>query len=149
MFQDFDRDRGRGRDRDRDRGRDRDRDRDRDRNRDRDRDRDRDFRRDPLDFLRFLTPSVPFFPQRPQFGPPVGPPPTFIPQEPVGTFAVDPRAIGRCLSRFTFIWPYRGNPFWFFPTFAGPNSVAGFRWAGFNWVYFGLDLREIRSFLCV
>ncbi len=139
MFQDSDRDRRR------DRGRDRDRNRDRDR----DRNRGRDFRRNPLDLLRFLVPGFPGFPGAPQFSPPLGPPPAFIPREPVGVFAVDPGAINRCISRFTFIWPHRAIPFWFFPTFVGPNSVAGFRWTGFNWVYSGIDLREIRSFVCV
>lgn len=123
-------------------------DRDRDR---RDRDRDRN-RRSPLDILRFFTPGgIPFPPsqQGPQFNPPPGPPPSFIPRQPAGVFAVDPGNIRNCLFRFTFIWPYRDRPFWIFPTFVGPRSVGGFRWTGFNWVFFGMDLRDIQSFTCV
>lgn len=135
MFQQFDRDR------DRDRGRDRDRDRDRDRNR---------RSPSPFDILRFFTPGFPIPPsQGPQFNQPPGPPPAFIPQQPIGIFAVDPGAIRNCLFRFTYIWPHRDRGFWMFPTFVGPRSVAGFRWTGFNWVYFGMDLRDIQSFTCV
>jgi len=129
------------------------------RDQDRDFDRDRDFgrpgqpgfgRRSPLDILRFFLPvDQPSFPQYPQYGPPPGPPPTFIPQQPVGVFAVDPGAISSCLFRFTFIWPHRQRGFWFYPIFVGPRSIAGFRWTGFNWLYFGMDLRDIQSFACI
>jgi hypothetical protein len=33
--------------------------------------------------------------------------------------------------------------------FVGRNSVAGWRWNGFRWVYFGVDLRRIDSFVCL
>lgn len=144
VFQQFDRNRYRDRDRDFDR--------DRDRDRDRNRRRDRDFRKGtPFDFFRFLlpiTPFSPFTPQRPSDSPPPGPPPSFIPRQPIGPFAVDPGAISNCRFRFTYIWPFRMIPFWFFPTFVGPRSIAGFRWTGSNWVYFGIDLREIQAFQC-
>jgi len=108
-------------------------------------------RRSPLDILRFFLPidGAPPFPQTPQYGPPPGPPPAYIPQQPPGVFAVDPGAINRCLFRFTFIWPQRQRGFWMYPTFVGPRSIAGFRWTGFNWVYFGMDLRDIQSFTCI
>ncbi|HBS44831.1 MAG TPA: transporter, partial [Paenibacillus sp.] len=32
--------------------------------------------------------------------------------------------------------------------FVGRNSVAGFRWFGLFWGYFGIDLNRIRSFTC-
>ncbi|WP_058304147.1 hypothetical protein [Gorillibacterium timonense] len=81
---------------------------------------------------------------------PTSPPPQFTPQQPAATaFAVDPGAISGCLFRYTFIWPRFGNGFWFFPTFVGRTSVAGFRWTGRTWVYSGLDLRFIQSFTCV
>lgn len=80
--------------------------------------------------------------------PPSGPPPSFTPQQaPVQTFAVDPGAIRRCLYRFTFIWTRRGS-FWFYPIFVGRRSIAGYRWTGFMWVYFGIDLDRIQSFQC-
>lgn len=86
-----------------------------------------------------------------QVGPPSGPPPSFIPQETdFGAFAIDPGGIRRCLYRFTFIRLINGRGFWFFPTFVGRNSVAGYRWRRnqFRWEYFGIDLNRIRSFRC-
>lgn len=79
---------------------------------------------------------------------PTSPPPQFTPQMPLQTFAVDPGGIRRCLFRNTYIWLDNGEQFWYFPTFVGRNSVAGFRWFGFFWAYFGVDLRRIRSFTC-
>lgn len=84
-----------------------------------------------------------------QTGAPTSPPPSFTPQQPqFQTFAVDPGAIRGCLFRFTYVWLNRRNSFWFFPTFVGRNSVAGFRWSRFRWVYFGIDLDRIQSFQC-
>ncbi|WP_249871452.1 hypothetical protein [Oceanobacillus saliphilus] len=83
-----------------------------------------------------------------QFGAPTTPPPSFTPTQPdFQLLAVDPGAIRGCLYRFTFIW-LRRDAFWFFPTFVGRTSVAGFRWTGFRWVYFGIDLQRIQSFQC-
>lgn len=80
---------------------------------------------------------------------PTAPPPSFTPQmSSVSTFAVDPGAISGCLFRNTYVWLNNGEAFWFFPTFVGRHSVAGFRWFGFFWSYFGIDLRRIRSFTC-
>ncbi|API92800.1 MULTISPECIES: hypothetical protein [Virgibacillus] len=95
---------------------------------------------------------IPGFPTIPGVGgggqPPSAPPPAFTPQiSQVQTFAVDPGAIRNCLFRYTYIW-LRRSAFWFFPTFVGRNSIAGFRWTGFNWVYFGIDLNRIQSFQC-
>ncbi|WP_110112223.1 transporter [Bacillus sp. CGMCC 1.16541] len=83
--------------------------------------------------------------------PPTSPPPSFTPQLSASgpsVFAVDPGAIRRCLFRFTYIWQNNGRQFWFYPTFVGRNSVAGFRWTGFFWVYSGIDLQTIREFQC-
>ena len=81
-------------------------------------------------------------------GPPSTAPPSFTPAQPqYQTFAVDPGAIRGCLFRFTYVW-LRRSSFWFFPTFVGRNSIAGFRWTGFRWVYFGIDLDRIVSFQC-
>lgn len=81
-------------------------------------------------------------------GAPDSPPPSFTPtQQQFQTYAVDPGAIRGCLYRFTYVWLYR-NSFWFFPVFVGRQSVAGYRWTGFRWVYFGIDLDRIQSFQC-
>lgn len=82
-------------------------------------------------------------------GAPTSPPPAFTPEQPAfQTFAVDPGAIRGCLFRFTYMWLNNNEAFWFYPTFLGRNSVAGFRWVGFRWVYFGIDLNRIQSFQC-
>lgn len=84
-----------------------------------------------------------------QVGPP-GPPPSYTPQlTGASQFAVDPGGIRRCLYRYTYIWLRNGRSFWYFPTFVGRNSVAGYRWRRrTGWVYFGIDLRSINSFQC-
>lgn len=98
------------------------------------------------------TPPVPGPPGPPtQVGPPTTPPPAFVPPSPtadVGLFAVDPGAIRGCLYRFTYIWLVNRQQFWFYPVFVGRTSVSGYRWTGFFWVYFGIDLRQINSFQC-
>ncbi|MBM7703151.1 hypothetical protein [Metabacillus iocasae] len=86
--------------------------------------------------------------------PPTSPPPSFTPQLSASSasgpslLAVDPGAIRSCLFRYTYIWQNNGRQFWFYPTYVGRKSVAGFRWTGFFWVYSGLDLRTIREFQC-
>lgn len=82
-------------------------------------------------------------------GPPTSPPPAYVPQEQVTAFAVDPGGIRRCMFRFTYIWLIDGRSFWFYPVFLGRNSIAGWRWSRRRgWVYYGMDLRQIRSFQC-
>lgn len=84
----------------------------------------------------------------PSTGAPTTPPPSFTPtQQQFQTYAVDPGAIRGCLFRFTYIW-LRRDAFWFFPTYVGRNSVAGFRWRRNRWAYFGIDLNQIQSFQC-
>lgn len=90
--------------------------------------------------------------QVPQVGPPTSPPPSFVPtqtQQQAEAFAVDPGGIRRCLFRYTYIWLRGFEQFWFYPIFVGRNSVAGYRWTGFRWMYFGINLRQIQSFTCV
>lgn len=89
-----------------------------------------------------------------QGGPPSGPPPSFIPpaqsQGQFGIYAVDPGGIRGCLYRFTYIRLNNGRSFWYFPTFVGRYSIAGWRWRRnqYRWEYFGIDLDRIRSFSC-
>jgi hypothetical protein len=92
-------------------------------------------------------------PQGPKGGPSQAPP-KFTPSQPKsqqfgpGVKFVDPGAIRPCTFRFVYIWPNRGRGFWAWLTFVGPRSVAGFRWSGNRWRYFGMDLRQIDSFQC-
>ena len=82
-------------------------------------------------------------------GPPSSPPPAYVPQEQATAFAVDPGGIRRCMFRYTYVWLIDGRSFWFYPVFLGRNSIAGWRWSRRRgWVYYGMDLRQIRSFQC-
>ncbi|WP_257352045.1 hypothetical protein [Pseudalkalibacillus decolorationis] len=94
-------------------------------------------------------------------GAPPGPPPQFTPQQSlstqqygsqggqgVGTYAVDPGAIRPCVGTYVYIWVRGGYSFWAWLTFVGRQSVAGYRWTGYRWVYFGIDRRRIISFVC-
>lgn len=89
-----------------------------------------------------------------QAGPPSGPPPSFVPQQSqaqstgVGIFAIDPGAIRPCLFRYVYLWLTTGEQFWAWLVFVGRRSAAGWRWTGFRWVYFGVDLDNIQSFIC-
>lgn len=98
-------------------------------------------------------PSEPGVPGRPPEGPPSGPPPTYVPKKPVsqgpGAYAVDPGAIRPCTHRYVYIWLNSGRSFWAYLVYVGRTSVAGWRWNGFRWVYFGVDLRRIDSFVCI
>lgn len=96
-------------------------------------------------------PAQPDFPGGFDQGPPTSPPPSFTPQlqqSQVSAFAVDPGSMRRCLFRYTFVWLRNGRSFWFYPTFIGRQSVAGYRWRGNRWVYYGTDADRIRSFQC-
>lgn len=89
----------------------------------------------------------------PASGPPSGPPPSFVPsqaaaQQTTGTFAIDPGAIRRCIFRYVYLWLNNGQQFWAWLVFVGPRSVSGWRWIGFRWVFFGIDLDRIESFVC-
>ncbi|MFC0189233.1 hypothetical protein ACFFJY_13095 [Fictibacillus aquaticus] len=106
------------------------------------------------------------FPSPPPGGPPgggggmtpSGPPPSFIPQQSQayqigggggpGVYAVDPGAVRPCLYQYVYIWLDNGTSFWAWLTFVGRRSVAGFRWTGRRWMYFGVDTRSINAFIC-
>lgn len=102
------------------------------------------------------TPGMPDFTGGQQGGgyqAPTSPPPSTIPPKPYsissGVAFVDPGAISGCLFRFTYVWLTNGDQFWFFPTFVGPQSIAGFRYNIFGgWRYFGIDLRFVDAFTC-
>lgn len=82
---------------------------------------------------------------------PSSPPPNYTPEYPdAQLFRVDPGGIRGCLYRYTFIWLSRRQGFWFYPTFVGRTSVAGYRWRSGRrrWEYFGIDLNNIDSFTC-
>lgn len=64
------------------------------------------------------------------------------------TFAVSANSIRFCLYKYTYIWERNGRNYWSFLLNVDRRSVSGFRWTGRRWVYFGVDLRRIDSFIC-
>ncbi|MEW8954897.1 hypothetical protein [Clostridium sp.] len=88
---------------------------------------------------------------------PQSPPPPFTPTKTQsgvksmgpGAKAIDTGSIRPCLYRYTYIWQSNGRGYWAYLTYVGPKSIAGWRWMGWRWVYFGLDLNRIDSFYCV
>lgn len=94
-------------------------------------------------------------------GMPKSPPPNYIPSKKdkgvesfgpggggIGTKAVSANSIRICLFKFTYIWEVNGRSYWAFLFNVDRVSLSGFRWLGRNWVYFGINLRRIDSFLC-
>lgn len=93
-------------------------------------------------------------------GMPKSPPPNYIPRkndagvQKVGfngganTKAVSANSIRFCLYKYTYIWEENGRSYWAFLLNVNRRTVSGFRWFRRNWVYFGLDLRKIDSFVC-
>ena len=113
---------------------------------------DYDYRLPPFSGMPFGQQSPPSGATGGSSGPPSSPPPTFTPQQSPGhgpgTFAVDPGAIRPCTFRYVYIWLNNGDSFWAWLVYVGRRSVAGWRWTGRRWVYFGIDLRSIESFTC-
>lgn len=64
------------------------------------------------------------------------------------TFAVSANSIRFCLYKYTYIWERNGRSYWTFLLNVDRRSVSGFRWIRRRWVYFGIDLRRIDSFIC-
>ncbi|MDW0117532.1 hypothetical protein QTL97_11340 [Sporosarcina thermotolerans] len=82
---------------------------------------------------------------------PTSPPPGHTPAYPSASLLrVDPGAIRGCLFRYTYVWTSRRNGFWYYPTFVGRTSVAGYRWSPSRrrWEFFGIDLNRIDQFTC-
>lgn len=89
---------------------------------------------------------------QPQQSAPTFAPPSQTPSYPDAHLrAVDPGGIAGCLYRYTYVWTSRNNGFWYYPTFVGRTSIAGYRWdpRHYRWEYYGLDLKKIDSFRCM
>jgi hypothetical protein len=105
-------------------------------------------------------PGVPFGgsgfnPQAPSgsqgYNAPSGPPPTFTPTKAQAQFqtkAISGAAIRPCTFRYVYIWLENGRSFWAWLVRIDRRSASGWRWNGRRWMYFGIDLRRIDSFIC-
>lgn len=87
-------------------------------------------------------------PGGPSGGPP-GPPPSFTPvKSGPQVKAIETGAIRACRFRYVYIWLNNRRSFWAWLIFVGRTSIAGWRWDGRRWLYFGMDTRRIESFVC-
>ena len=64
------------------------------------------------------------------------------------TKAVSPGSISFCLYKFTYIWEKGNRSYWAYLLNVDKKSISGFRWFRGTWVYFGLDLNRVDSFVC-
>jgi glucan-binding YG repeat protein len=87
-----------------------------------------------------------------QQGQPKNPPPSYTPKlsdvaEPNLT-TVESGAITPCIFRFTYIWLKSGISFWSYLAFIGKTSISGWQYKAGQWVYFSVDLKNIKNFIC-
>ncbi len=92
-----------------------------------------------------FPPGQPGFPPPPSGPPPVGVTP-YAP--PTGQYRVDRNSLRPCLFRYVYVWLKNGRSFWFYPVYVSRTTAAGYRWNGYTWQYYGLDLNRIASFQC-
>ena len=82
-----------------------------------------------------------------QSGKPPLEPPAVIPQR-SNLPGIEPYTIVNCLYKTTYIWLKNGREFWLYPVYTGRTSMAGFRWSGNGWAYYGFDIYSIEAFTC-
>ncbi len=58
------------------------------------------------------------------------------------------RELRGCIGRFTYIWLFNGDGFWFFPVNVDDIFVTGFRWRRNRWVFDRIFIRRISFFRC-
>ena len=58
------------------------------------------------------------------------------------------RELRRCIRRFTYIWLFSGEGFWFYPIDIDNVFVRGFRWRRNRWVFERIFIRRIIFFRC-
>jgi len=75
-------------------------------------------------------------------------PPNYIPNPATAHHPSSHVEIERCLYGHSYLWLQNNQQFWFFPTFVGESSIAGYRWINRDWVYKGFGLDMIEGFYC-
>ncbi|MCR3760099.1 hypothetical protein KYB31_14065 [Clostridium felsineum] len=78
---------------------------------------------------------------------PQNPPPTYIPKMPQVT--VGTNTINICTDKYTYLWLNNGDAFWAYIVYIGTQSISGWRYERGVWRQFGVNLSQIKSFLCV
>ncbi|MEW9121812.1 MAG: hypothetical protein AB2421_03795 [Thermotaleaceae bacterium] len=57
-------------------------------------------------------------------------------------------AISPCLNKFVYIWLRDGGSFWTYLIYAETKYIAGWRWSGEEWNYFGTRMVNVDYFIC-
>lgn len=98
-------------------------------------------------------PPKPSSPSNPNATP--GPPPAYTPkQAPTQKdsnstlFKVSPGSISPCKYQYVYVWQTNGTSYWAWFTRIDRSTASGYRWNGYRWIYFGVDLNKIESFEC-
>jgi len=79
---------------------------------------------------------------------PTNPPPSTIPKQQPGSLSIDPGALRGCLYRDTYLRLVNRTSFWFHPTYIDYFTTTGFKWDGYAWIPWRIDLDRIISFQC-
>lgn len=77
---------------------------------------------------------------------PVGPPPDFTPKKTPDLYKTELSAISGAKGKFTYIWLKDGRSFWVYIINAGRNSITGYKWNKFGWIFYGISLKNLESF---
>ena len=77
-----------------------------------------------------------------QYGAPKSPPPRTIPKKPKNSYIID------CQHSYTYVWPKKGKPFWFYPTRIESGEISGYRWDGKRWTFYGFAPESISQVAC-
>lgn len=103
----------------------------------------------------------PIPPKPPMPGPPSnpnnvpGPPPSYTPKQAPSSkssnsnmLKVSPGSLSPCKYQYVYVWQTNGSSYWAWFTRIDRTTASGYRWNGYRWVYFGVDLNRIESFEC-
>lgn len=87
-----------------------------------------------------------------QQNPPKNPPPNYTPKltdvaEP-NLSAVEFGAISPCIFRMTYLWLKSGVSFWAYLVFINRTITSGWKYQNGQWVYFSVNLKQIKNYLC-
>lgn len=98
-------------------------------------------------------PPMPGPPSNPNASP--GPPPSYTPKQAPAAkasdptlFKVSPGSISPCKYQYVYVWQTNGSSYWAWFTRIDRTTASGYRWNGYRWIYFGVDLNKIESFEC-
>lgn len=100
----------------------------------------------PFPYQQGPGPAVP--PSKDPNSPPPPPPKATPKAANPNQLKVSSGSIRPCRYQYVYVWLNNGRSFWVWPTNIDRRTLSGYRWNGFRWVYFGIDLNRIAAFEC-